>query len=98
MENWTTLKARFPEADNDLRQRVSRAVEQVVQLPQLAVPMTNSCLPITDGYRVHVSSRWLGGRWFEATLSESSLRNLDSDWQDFCNRVAEAFKSGPLNI
>ena len=98
MENATTLQARFPEAENDLRERVNRAVEQILQPLPTAVPMATSCRPVTNGYNVYVSSKWLPGRWFETILSESSLRNLDSDWQNFCNKVAEAFIRGPLNM
>ena len=93
-----TLAAMFPNAENDLRKRITQVVEGRVKPLRSAVPLAISCFPVSNGYRVRVSSRWLPDQSIEATLSESSLRNLDGEWQKFCNVVAEAFAKGPLRI
>ncbi len=98
LKTTTTLYERFPEAESDLRDRVTRGVEQMITPLSTAVPIAAVCSPVGDRYRVHISSKWLPGQSFEATLSESSLRNLDNDWQKFCESIAEAFAKGPLKI
>lgn len=98
LKTTTTLYERFPEAESDLRDRVTRAVEQMITPLTTVVPIAALCSPVGDGYRVHISSKWLPGQSFEATLSEPSLRNLDNEWQKLCESITEAFAKGPLKI
>jgi len=96
MGTLTILQSRFQKAENDLRERVTRAMEQNIQPLAIAVPVAALCSPTTNGFRVTVSSKWLPGQSFEAILSESSLQNLDHEWQEFCDRMVQTFIKGPL--
>ena len=93
-----TLDAMFPNAENDLRKRITQVVEGRVKPLRSPVPLAISCSPVRDGYRVRVTSKWLPGQLIQATLPESSLRNLDGKWQMFRNVVVEAFAKGPIHI
>lgn len=86
----TTLGSRFPRAENDLRAKITQAVGQVVK-PTPVVPVSLLCSPVINGYRVKVDSRLLPGKSFEVILTESNLVNLDEKWQDFCNKITDAF-------
>ncbi len=95
----TTLQAIFSRADQDLRARITKVVEDNVIIPfETPVPIDPSCSPINGKYRVIVSSKWLPERTFEKEFSESSLKNLDADWQNFCKGIEKAFMIGPLKF
>ncbi len=85
--------ALFTNAENDLRKRITEAVERIIK-SRSGVPLTVLCSPVSNGYKVRVRSTMIPDQFIEATLSESSLYNLDSEWQKFCSVVLEAFTLG----
>ena len=86
----------LPNAENDLRKGITEAVERIIKLPS-GVPLAILCSPVSNGYKVRVRSRLMPDQFVEATLSESSLRNLDSEWRKFRRVVVEAFTQGLLH-